>query len=659
MKKGKLDLRGATFWFNLAAVPCAIGCSAPSGEAGADEAESAAIAAPLTSATNPAFAKKWSSPGTYNAQETLAQQLETHCGGNDLQLVNAYTGTLGPSVGFVQEHKTAVGAMAASSSSGKYCSGTLVARDLFLTASHCVDSSTVGQVVSFNYERSGGPGSGLLTESFYTISAVVHDSSALDFALLRLSGDPGSSFPWTPLSSSGHGNGTAITLIQHPDGRPKEIEAGSISSQSTDYYNYGDVDTEGGSSGSGILNDAGELIGVHTNGGCTMTGGSNSGIRVARALQLSADLAALAGVTPTVLAGDFNGDGRADLIQAFRGWGSLPRCVSTGSSYSCSNPGATMYDWGSSEQQFLTGDFNGDGKKDVIQAFSRWGSIPTCYSTAAGYSCSNPGAAIYDADSAEQRFVVADVDGNGLSDVLQTFRRWGSIPMCKSTGSGYSCSNPSATIYDSGSTEQEFLAGDFNGDGKGDVIQTFRGWGSIPLCLSTGSGWNCSNPGASIFNSGSAEQRFLVGDFDGDGKQDVVQTFRGWGSIPLCKSTGSGWTCSNPAASIFNSGSAEQRFLVGDFNGDGKKDVAQVFRGWGSIPVCLSTGSGWSCGNWPATIYNSGSAEQEFRVADINGDGRDDVVQSYRGWSSYPTCLSTGSGWNCNNTPATIYNAGP
>jgi hypothetical protein len=361
-----------------------------------------------------------------------------------------------------------------------------------------------------------------------------------------------------------------------------------------------------------------------------------------------------------MLPGDFDGDGRSDVVQAHRGWGSIPTCKSTASgAYSCANNTATIYDWASSEQQFLVGDFNADGRDDVIQTFARWGSIPTCYSTSAGWSCANHSATIYDWDKAEQKFLVADVDGNGRSDVLQVYRGWGSIPTCKSTGFGYSCSNPGAAIYDSGSTEQQFLTGDVDGDGRDDVLQTYRQWGSIPTCKSTGSGWSCSNPVATIHDSGSAEQRFLSGDFNGDGRTDVVQTYRGWGSIPLCLSSGSGWSCSNPAATIHNSGSREQRFLVGDFNGDGRDDVAQVYRGWGSIPVCLSTGSGWSCGNWPAAIHNSASDEQSFFVADMNGDGRSDIVQSYRKWGSYPTCYSTGSGWSCSNTSATIYNAGP
>lgn len=84
-------------------------------------------------------------------------------------------------------------------------------------------------------------------------------------------------------------------------------------------------------------------------------------------------------------------------------------------------------------------------------------------------------------------------------------------------------------------------------------------------------------------------------------------------------------------------------------------DVIQAHRSWASIPLCLSTGTGFSCSNPPATIHNSGSSEQRFIARDVNHDGKTDIVQVYRGWSSYPVCFSTGSGWSCSNLPATIH----
>jgi V8-like Glu-specific endopeptidase len=69
-----------------------------------------------------------------------------------------------------------------------------------------------------------------------------------------------------------------LTIIQHPDGNPKKIAAGAKLGSTEQEISYGDVDTRGGASGSGIINQDGRVIGVHTTGGCFDTGGSNSGV---------------------------------------------------------------------------------------------------------------------------------------------------------------------------------------------------------------------------------------------------------------------------------------------------------------------------------------------------------------------------------------------
>lgn len=78
------------------------------------------------------------------------------CGKDDLQHVNLYDGSLGETVEFVQANKVSVGAMESGNTdnSSKFCSGTLISENLFLTAGHCVDSSATKKFVSFNYGKS-------------------------------------------------------------------------------------------------------------------------------------------------------------------------------------------------------------------------------------------------------------------------------------------------------------------------------------------------------------------------------------------------------------------------------------------------------------------------------------------------------------------------
>jgi V8-like Glu-specific endopeptidase len=214
------------------------------------------------------------------------------CGAtNDAQHVNSYNGALGPSTAFVQANKNSKAALESSPTGGKFCSGTLISTNLFLTAGHCVDSGSVGEFVAFNFERAANS-TALLPQTHVRITAVVEDGvSGVDYAILRLEGSPGNTFGVAPVATADPANGTAITIIGHPSGQPKQIEAGTVAGRrGTNYLTYGNVDTLGGSSGSGVINNAGQVVGVHTNGGCTASGGTNSGVRIARIRQVSATL---------------------------------------------------------------------------------------------------------------------------------------------------------------------------------------------------------------------------------------------------------------------------------------------------------------------------------------------------------------------------------
>lgn len=79
----------------------------------------------------------------------------------------------------------------------------------------------------------------------------------------------GQRFGIAKISDSDAPERDTIAIIGHPEGRPKTIEAGPITDYSDTRIGYNDIDTFGGSSGSGLLNySTGKIVGVHTNGGC-------------------------------------------------------------------------------------------------------------------------------------------------------------------------------------------------------------------------------------------------------------------------------------------------------------------------------------------------------------------------------------------------------
>jgi len=190
----------------------------------------------------------------------------------DFTPVNKYRGPLT----WVQTREEAVGRL------NRGCSGTFIGNhgnqpNLFITAGHCLAKGAAAKV-EFNYEANpDGP--------VITVRGVaVESSSNPDYALIRLDQNPG--VAPTPFGRAS----TKLAIIQHPEAKPKVIAFGKLASSKGGKIYYSNLDTLGGSSGSGILNDSGSLVGVHTNGGCSKSGGTNSGWNISNIIQASSIL---------------------------------------------------------------------------------------------------------------------------------------------------------------------------------------------------------------------------------------------------------------------------------------------------------------------------------------------------------------------------------
>jgi len=193
---------------------------------------------------------------------------------------------------------------------------------------------------------------------------------------------------------------------------------------------------------------------------------------------------------------------------------------------------------------------------------------------------------------------------------------------------------------------------DVNGDGMADVVGF--GIAGVYVSLSTGTAFGPATLWAASYGTkagGWASQNLyprMVADVNGDGMADVV----GFGAagVYASLSTGSGFTA--PALWIAGYGTrrggwaSQDKYprMVADVNDDGKADVV----GFGNTGtyVSLSTGSSFAASSrWIAAYgYSAGGWTSQDRyprmVADVNGDGRADVV----GFGNTGTYVSLSTG---------------
>ncbi|NCC36336.1 MAG: hypothetical protein EOM24_30640 [Chloroflexia bacterium] len=127
-------------------------------------------------------------------------------------------------------------------------------------------------------------------------------------------------------------------------------------------------------------------------------------------------------------------------------------------------------------------------------------------------------------------------------------------------------------------------------------------------------------------------QRWLVGDFTGDGRQDLLKLWNDGGAmtVDVHVSTGTAFAIQRWATrqgGFWNS----QNWIVGDFNGDRRSDLAKYWNDAGAMTIDVHPSSGTSFGmqRW-ATRQGGIWAGQTWMLGDFNGDRRTDLTKIWR-----------------------------
>ena len=161
--------------------------------------------------------------------------------------------------------------------------------------------------------------------------------------------------------------------------------------------------------------------------------------------------------------------------------------------------------------------------------------------------------------------------------------------------------------------------GDFNGDGKLDVVTANIGTGgpgSVSVLLGKGDG---TFQTAVNYPVGRAPLFVAVADFNGDAKLGVVTVNANDNDISILLGNGDG---TFQTAVNYSVGIEPEWVAVGDFNGDGKLDLAVTNTnagGIGSVSVLLGNGDGTF---QPAVNYAADRNPESVAVGDFNGDGK-------------------------------------
>jgi hypothetical protein len=247
--------------------------------------------------------------------------------------------------------------------------------------------------------------------------------------------------------------------------------------------------------------------------------------------------------------------------------------------------------------------------------------------------------ATYPVGAEPKAVAIADFNNDGKKDLAVVNRGSHTVSILLGDGAG---NLGAATNFSTGDTFSEPFAltvGDFNNDGKNDVVVSKGNVHLISLLLGDGNGLL----GTPVdFSVGESPGTFAVGDFNGDGNSDIAIADSGFnnGGVYVMLSTGTG---SFGSPTKFTAGARPRYLAVGDFNRDGKIDlaVANVGFGFNKISVLIGNGTG---GFSAPTDFAVGSSPIGLVVRDLNRDGFLDIAVANTDSNNVSILKSDGQG---------------
>ncbi|MEO8899157.1 MAG: FG-GAP-like repeat-containing protein, partial [Candidatus Dormibacter sp.] len=267
----------------------------------------------------------------------------------------------------------------------------------------------------------------------------------------------------------------------------------------------------------------------------------------------------------------------------------------------------------------LSGDVNGDGKADVIAV----NGSTTYVMTSNGISSFNPPQLWSNvAFSGGISTLVGDVNGDGKADLIAVNSTSVWVMTANSAGTAFNSPQKWSSATFSGSVAT--LVGDVNGDRKADMIAV-NSVGTYVMTSNGTTGFNAPHSWSSAAFYGNVAT--LVGDASGDGSADLIAV----NSASVWVMTSNGSTGFGPSTQWSSTGIAGTRAtLAGDANGDGKTDLIAVNytsstnTGYTRVMTANSAGTSFNqATQWSGAAFNGTAA---VLTGDVDASGTADLI---------------------------------
>jgi hypothetical protein len=325
--------------------------------------------------------------------------------------------------------------------------------------------------------------------------------------------------------------------------------------------------------------------------------------------------------------GDFNGDHILDI--AVVNYNSNDVSILLGNGDGTFQP-AVNYVIGTEPSAITAVDLNNDGATDLAIADEIGRTVAVLINKADGTGRFNQ-PVLYPAGKAPRGIVAGDLRGIGIQDLVVANNLGNDVSVFLGNGDG---TFQPAIDYAAHTHPKSVAVGHFNNDSQLDIACANHDSNDVSILMGNGDG---TFQAPVNYPVGLNPRYVTVADFNKDGKEDLVTANGGASSISILYGNGDG-TFQPQVAYI---AAVSPRWLaVDDYNGDGFLDVATSNYGGGSVSVLLGTGSSAAGSEFlPSISYNVGKNPTGIASGDFNGDGKPDLAVTIGGTPTAPNTL--------------------
>jgi hypothetical protein len=334
------------------------------------------------------------------------------------------------------------------------------------------------------------------------------------------------------------------------------------------------------------------------------------------------------------VSGDFNHDGNLDLATTnFFGAPDYSVSIHLGRGDGTFDDPA-HYGVGESPLGIVSGDFNNDGHLDLVNANFR--SDPPSLSLLLGRGDGTFASDVRIETGLLPDFLLTrDFDGDSNLDLIVSNAGSTDVAVHVGRGDGTFADPVFYPIGDGPTPRRGLESADFNGDGQLDLAipQVLSSDVTVLLGMEDG-----SFAGPLRFPVGLGPAAIATGDYSGDGRPDIASVNPNTNELTISLGA-AGATLRNPQRYVV--GIAPVALAQGDFNRDGRLDVAVANQGSGDLSILLGLGTG---ALRDETRVPVGDQPVAVVAGDYNGDSFVDLVAANAGSSDVSILLGRGDG---------------